>query len=574
MKIFSKKDFIILAIFICFFGAIMLLVPTLPDWDFYNYRCYNCWTILTDRMFTDFFAANQRTCFNSLIDVPMFLLMNKLNYHPLIFLFTGGFSHAICFFFLYKILDFIFISQKEKFVKPLGILFSIIYVIFTTPMFRQLNFEQNDIKITMLILIGLYIFLRVIFLKSSAKRNFLLSLSTIFFSLAFIKFSAFAYIISIPAIIIFLYKKIDKPLEALGNVCITMIISFAILHGWWLHKCFLRYGNPVFPYLNQFFHSPFADNMDLLSIDLSNALPRNLKEFLFYPFFFSENYCFSSQELCFDIRFPISYIVNSLIIPISIYAYIKDKKENKNNDFLGIISYENFFIILWMIVIPSIINLKMYGIARHSFSSLLLQGIPLFILLFAISLKLSQKINKSKTNFLIISCLFFTFSAYLFSINGSFLSLKPSEVFGMKEIIKCENLDFKDNSTVIFAGSAVSAIAPFQNPNVNYFSLHAPSEMFKKYVETVLSKDGNDLYACSTYTPSKYLTQYSENLILSDKFLSVIFTEDEFLQLQKDALNYFNSKRKNPRKLTNCKHFEFMVMGKQHAGLEKCDFNP
>ena len=99
-----KQNLIIFSIFLCLFGGIMIYAPTLPDWDFYNYRWYNCWAILNDRIFTDFFAANQRTCFNTLLDLPMFLWLNKMNFHPIIFLFTGALSHALCFFFLYKIL--------------------------------------------------------------------------------------------------------------------------------------------------------------------------------------------------------------------------------------------------------------------------------------------------------------------------------------------------------------------------------------------------------------------------------------------------------------------------------------
>ncbi len=568
-----KQNLIIFSIFLCLFGGIMIFAPTLPDWDFYNYRWYNCWAILNDRIFTDFFAANQRTCFNTLLDLPMFLWLNKMNFHPIIFLFTGALSHALCFFFLYKIFDYVFLPQKEKFTKPLAVWFSVFFVIFATPMFRQLNFEQNDIKITMLIVFGLYVFLRTIFLQSSTKRNILLCFCSILFSLAFIKFSAFAYVISVPLLIIILYKKIDRPWFVLANTCITMLLCFAIFHGFWLYKCFLRYESPVFPYLNQIFHSPFADNIDLISYDMSNSLPQNLKEFIFYPFLYSQNFCYSSPEMCFDIRFAISFFVNLIIIPATIISFSKASKSN-NNSFLGLITYENLFIILWMIIVPSLINLKIFAIARYSITSLLLQGVPLFILIYAISDKISAKINRSKTQIATIFCIFFVFSAYFFSNNGYFESLKASEVFNIKKMIDCENLDFKDNSTVIFAGSASSAIAPFQNSNVQYFSLHYPQKMFDDYIKTNLSKYGNDLYACATYTPSEFLTKYSEDLILSDKYLSVIFIEDEYYDLQHEALNYFNSKRQTPRKLTDCHNFEFTVMGKQHAGLEKCDFNP
>lgn len=108
-----------IAILLLFFTA-NVLVPMLPDWDWYNYRAYNCWAFLNDRLTVDFMASNLRTCINPLLLLPeYFLSLNIKNYY--LFALIGNIDISFLMFIVYKIAGVIFPTKKSGTIIGLGI---------------------------------------------------------------------------------------------------------------------------------------------------------------------------------------------------------------------------------------------------------------------------------------------------------------------------------------------------------------------------------------------------------------------------------------------------------------------
>lgn len=109
----KKRD---IFIFIGLYAAVVLFAVNnfmFPDFDWFNYRFYNCWSFLSDRMSVDFLVGNLRTCFSPLIDLPEYFLLFKLNFHPYLFSVICLFDNVLLLFLVYKISEAFFSSNTK-----------------------------------------------------------------------------------------------------------------------------------------------------------------------------------------------------------------------------------------------------------------------------------------------------------------------------------------------------------------------------------------------------------------------------------------------------------------------------
>ena len=157
-----KKDIII---FIGIYAIIVIIAVKgfiFPDFDWFNYKLYNCWAFLTDRISSDFFVGNFRTCFNPMIDLPEYFLLWKLNSHPYLFSVICALDSVLFLFLVYKITEDFFSKiieeTKNNYLLKLIKFFPLIYIMFMPVLFYQTCFDQNDIKIGLLILSAFFIF--------------------------------------------------------------------------------------------------------------------------------------------------------------------------------------------------------------------------------------------------------------------------------------------------------------------------------------------------------------------------------------------------------------------------------
>ena len=76
-------------------------------------------------------------------------------------------------------------------------------------------------------------------------------------------------------------------------------------HGWWSWKLWQWFGNPVFPFFNNVFHSPFYPLERWVD---TRFFPDNPFQALVYPFFFSWG-SYTTEVPMRDFRYPIAYLL-------------------------------------------------------------------------------------------------------------------------------------------------------------------------------------------------------------------------------------------------------------------------
>ena len=104
---------------------------------------------------------------------------------------------------------------------------------------------------------------------------------------------------------------------------ISCFIGFLLVDGFWLYQVYMQFGNPIFPYYNNFFHSPYIPRY---SFNLSPGLVRlSWDTYLFMPFYLAAQLNqFTTEIFLRETRFAIVAIllIMNLILFININSFM------------------------------------------------------------------------------------------------------------------------------------------------------------------------------------------------------------------------------------------------------------
>jgi hypothetical protein len=219
-------------------------------------------------------------------------------------------------------------------------------------------------------------------------------------------------------------------------------IGLAIAHGWWSFRLWSVYKNPIFPFFNSFFKSPYYPIDGVID---DRFLPRGLMQSLFYPFFFS-NGKYTSELWIIDYRFPIAYVCVMLFLVWAIYKSLNSLKS------IELFDRKVMFLLFFIMVSYLLWQLK-FSIQRYAISIELL--LPIFIL--GTLVKILHKPIYAKATFFIIALLFvFTTK----SPNWGRYSLNNIPFFEVKTVLSERKFNFMNNSAIILGSQPLAWMAP------------------------------------------------------------------------------------------------------------------
>ncbi len=550
------KNFIILVLFILFSGCISIIFQKNPDFDFFAYHYYNGWAFWNDRISTDIMPTFERTYFNPLLDGLNYLVITNFSKYPLLFYFISGLKYGVFLFLSYLYLNLI--SGIKNINKIFVTILYILLIIFSPILIHNIGCDCNDIQVNNIILISFYIFIRNIFKEYSFKQQFLLFLSSLLIGVAIgLKYTAFIYILSFLACYILNYKKLEKPLKTLFLFFIGILLGFIITDGFWIYKIYKYFHNPVFPYLNNIFNSPYGVNNSVLVDDFEHIRPNNIISFVFAPLMNTLRGNVGFEPGYFDLKIPLVFCF------ILYYIFLKIKKLN-----LEIIEQAvNLNILdtcLVFIISSYYINLFVFGQYRY-----ILALLPIICLFFIIIIYLysyfakEQPINNNIIFLIIILCVvkyflnvahlgfledfayilliyslgIFIYICHLKNLNSTqksyyttaliiiVLVISTTNISGYSSggnywgnipLVKVEDKKFDDNS-VILCGSLTSCfIAPTQNSKAKYVAYGLQNEYYN------IIKNKRRVKARIQYN-SPYLISKTEEIFKNNENIYFIF---------------------------------------------------
>ncbi|GAC1423539.1 MAG: hypothetical protein NVSMB6_24760 [Burkholderiaceae bacterium] len=286
-------------------GTGSILVGQDASGDLRNYHYYNAFALLHKSPGVDVSAAQMQSYLNPVLDLPYYLLSRAFPYSPRLVAFILGVPAGILAFFGFRIVSRLFNHERHGLF---GILVALALGLSGSATLSQLGLTTNEIPVGALVVAGLDCLLVAIALDSVSGR-WVTFLSGLLTGLALGgKLTAIPYVIALPvaAVAGFGWRRpiVNVAFLGAGGILGTMVTG-----GYWFVHLIVGYGNPLFPYHNEVFHSAFAANSSYAD---GRFFPSSTLQWLFYPFWWlSRNANLVTEYPFADARFAVVFVIGA-----------------------------------------------------------------------------------------------------------------------------------------------------------------------------------------------------------------------------------------------------------------------
>ena len=277
-----------LQLFICLVigAAISVALGQDANFDLRNYHIYTPYSILTGRFDVDVLPAGAQTTTNPTLDfLYLWLATGPLAYYPRVLAAVMGLWYGLLVFVVLRLAMFLFgdiPSPERSLLIALGTLTAVTGAV----TFSQIGTTFNDIPAGMMILAGLLLILKSLDAPGAQllpDKKGLLAGGLLFGLSAGCKLTGGIYA---PAMCLALLAAL--PPRAWMRACAFFsagwLAGFIPPFSWWGWMLWSRFGNPVFPLLNNIFRSPLIAPVSYIN---KSFFPHDVWQGLAYPFFWA-----------------------------------------------------------------------------------------------------------------------------------------------------------------------------------------------------------------------------------------------------------------------------------------------
>ena len=323
-------------------GLLALIWGMDGSWDLRNYHYYNGWALLNGHVGRDMLVAQVPSFYNPLLDVPFAWAAGFMNARLLAFLL--GSLHGADFILLTLLGETLLaeLDRRRRFL--LAALLAAAGCAGAVAL-SEIGTVFYD-NVTSLGLIGSLLLLarRWDRIAAGAKGDAILAGLPI--GLAFgLKQTMIPFLGGIGlALLLTLPGKPARRIGATFWFGLGALVTTLAGGGYWMAHLWTDYGNPLFPYFNQIFHSPWGQTGDYRDVYYQ---PKDLLHWLFLPVYFTLNSRVDSEVSFFDARILALF----LLIPLA--------------PFLGAFKKPRTALLLTTIAIAYLAWLKLFSIYRY-----------------------------------------------------------------------------------------------------------------------------------------------------------------------------------------------------------------
>ncbi len=286
-----------------FFAILAGRAGTDTDWDLRNYHLYNSHALLTGRLWTDIAPAQLQTFLSPVLDIPIGALRDRLNGSPVLLNIVLAMPHALAVWLAFELT----LRAVAGGLPGRGLIacFATLFGATGVAGLPVLATAQDDMITASCALGGL------LFLTSDRGRPVVSAACAglLFGCAAGLKLTAVPYSVAgAVALLVVPDRSSASRLSCLAAYVLAGLLTGLLLVGPWCAMLFHRYDNPILPYMNQWFRSPFVDPLPFTD---ERFKPRDLVEALAYPGFWAFRPTTLVSELPVrDARFAIAYVAS------------------------------------------------------------------------------------------------------------------------------------------------------------------------------------------------------------------------------------------------------------------------
>jgi len=363
-----------------FFGLLALIMGQDANWDLRNYHLYNPFAWLHDRIEFDMVPAQVANFYNPLLHIPFYWAVISLP--PMLTGFLLGAVQGLNFPILVSIANCVMGEGRERpawqsylagFIGLLG-----------AGTLAELGTVFGDNLISIPLLLSLWIILanyQRLQQDRSIKTLLMVAGAGLLTGLApGLKQPSAVYAVGWCAALLVLPAPFRWRITLAFCFGVGVLMGIAITGGFWMHELWIHYGNPLFPYFNDFFRSPMGAAAHYRD---THYLPPSLLESVFLPFLLIIN-PYRVGEIAFrDLRFILLIVAMMLSIVFILQRSIK-------NDGYPFIHQKGFFLLV-VGVISYLVWLKLFAIYRYLLPLEMLVPLAIWFLVDRFPLRISSR---------------------------------------------------------------------------------------------------------------------------------------------------------------------------------------
>lgn len=256
-------------------GAASIALRQDSSWDLQNYHYYNAWAFVHGRFGLDWAPAQLQSFYSPFLDLPLYALV-AADAPPRLIAFLLAVPTGVAWFFFARIVMRLFEALPASTHR--AAVAAAIAIGVTAPMSVSLiGTTMNDWYTAAFVMAALW--LVVSGHPQDLSLRALLAAGALVGAGAGLKLTGSIYCLGLLAGIAAAGGA--RRLRSLLAAGAAMTAGFASTAGPWMALMVERYGNPLFPYYNDIFRSPWADPV---SFSATRFGPVTLMEWLVFPF--------------------------------------------------------------------------------------------------------------------------------------------------------------------------------------------------------------------------------------------------------------------------------------------------
>jgi hypothetical protein len=304
-------------------GVAALLLGQDANWDLRNYHLYIPYAFLEGRFDWDIAPAQVANFYNPLLYVPFYYAVMSLP--PKLFGFLIGFIQGANGLVISGIARRL-LHRSQTPLPRITCLLIVLLGLTGAGFISEIGTSFADTILSLLVLGSLWLNLDGI--SRYRRKQMRLPWKQLLFSgflmglAAGLKQPTVIYAVGLCVALLFVTQRFHLGISMAFLFGLGVLAGIGTTGGFWMHELWSRYANPLFPYFNDLFQSPWATVGNYRD---ARFLPKTLWEILGFPFYFAFAPLKTGEVLFRDFRFPLLYI---LLLVYGLFILYRRVKEN------------------------------------------------------------------------------------------------------------------------------------------------------------------------------------------------------------------------------------------------------